>query len=198
MKRVEDQTYYELLEIPPDATPQEIQRAYEQAKETFHQDSLAVYSLFSESEIEKIRTLVDEAYRVLMDETLRKEYDRSHLQVIASQKREKPLEVELSVKEKGTPSLLFTELSADTSGAEYRGKGLKLIRERMGMDLKSISQETKISVQLLQCIEEEVVEKLPPLVYLKGFLKAYAQCLGLDPPKVVEEYLRALGPTRKK
>lgn len=198
MKRVEDQTYYELLEISPDATPQEIQKAYEQAKETFHQDSLAVYSLFSESEVEKIRTLVDEAYRVLMDETLRKEYDQSHLQLIASQKREKPLEVELSVKEKKTPSLIFTELSADTNGGEYRGKGLKLIRERMGMDLKSVSQETKISVQTLRCIEEEVVEKLPPLVYLKGFLKAYAQCLGLDPPKVVEEYLKALGPTKKK
>jgi len=198
MKRVEDQTYYELLEVSPDATPQEIQKAYEQAKETFHQDSLAVYSLFSESEVEKIRTLVDEAYRVLMDETLRKEYDQSHLQVIASQKREKPLEVELSVKEKKTPSLIFTELSADTSGGEYRGKGLKLIRERMGIDLKSVSQETKISVQTLQYIEEEVIEKLPPLVYLKGFLKAYAQCLGLDPPKVVEEYLKALGPIKKK
>lgn len=198
MKRVEDLTYYELLEISPDATPQEIQKAYEQAKETFHRDSVAVYSLYSEEEVERIEALVDEAYRVLMDETLRKEYDQSHLPMIDSRRREKPLEVELSVKEKRTPSLLFTELSADTSGGEYRGKGLKLIREKMGIDLKSVSQETKISLQILQSIEDEVVEKLPPLVYLKGFLKAYAQCLGLDPPKVVEEYLKALGPTKKK
>lgn len=198
MKRVEDQTYYELLEISPDATPQEIQKAYEQAKETFHRDSLAVYSLFPEGEVEKIEALVDEAYRVLMDETLRREYDQSHLPVTESLKREKPSEVELSVKERKKPSLIFTELSADTSGGEYRGKGLKLIREKLGIDLKSISQETKISVQILQWIEDEVAEKLPPLVYLKGFLKAYAQCLGLDPPKVVEEYLKALGPAKKK
>lgn len=198
MKRVEDLTYYELLEISPDATPQEIQKAYEQAKETFHRDSVAVYSLFSEGEVKKIQTLVDEAYGVLMDEALRKEYDQSHLPVTESPEREKPLEMELSVKEKKTPSLIFTDLSADAGGGEYRGKGLKLIREKMGIDLKSISQETKISVQILQWMEDEVTEKLPPLVYLKGFLKAYAQCLGLDPSKVVEEYLKALGPAKKK
>ncbi len=198
MKRLEEQTYYELLEVSPDATPPEIQKAYEHAKETFHHDSVAVYSLFSQAEVERIEALIDEAYRVLMDEALRKAYDESHLPLIASQRREKPLEVEPSVKEKKTPSLIFTELSADTSGGEYGGKGLKLIREKMGIDLKSVSQETKINVQILQWIEDEVVEKLPPLVYLKGFLKAYAQCLGLDPQKVVEEYLKGLGPIKKK
>jgi cytoskeletal protein RodZ len=50
----------------------------------------------------------------------------------------------------------------------------------------------------LEWIEEEAFEKLPALVYLKGFLKSYAQSLGLDPQKVVEEYLRLIEESKKK
>jgi cytoskeletal protein RodZ len=74
----------------------------------------------------------------------------------------------------------------------YRGGTLKQFREKMGVDLKAISQETKINPRILQEIEEEAFEKLPPVVYLKGFLRAYAQSLGLDPPKVIEGYLQFL------
>jgi DnaJ-class molecular chaperone len=198
MKRIEEQTYYEILEISPNATAREIQKAYEHAKETFHKDSIAVYSLFSEEDVKRIRTVIDEAYRVLMDDTLKRQYDESHSQAIASQKWERPSDVEEGPREKRAPSLIFTDLSADTRGGEYRGRGLQAIREEMGIDLKTISQETKISAKVLQSIEEEVIERLPPQVYLKGFLKAYAQCLGLDPQKVIEEYLKALGQTKKK
>jgi len=197
MKRIEEQTYYEILEVSPDATAKEIQRAYEHAKETFHTDSLAVYSLFSEEEVKRIQTVIEEAYRVLMDEALRKQYDESHFQAIESQKWEKSLEIEEAPREKRAPSLIFTDLSADTSEGEYRGKALKVIREKMGIDLKTISQETRINAKVLQWIEEEVVEKLPALVYLKGFLRAYAQSLGLDPQKVIEEYLTSVGQTKK-
>jgi cytoskeletal protein RodZ len=61
-----------------------------------------------------------------------------------------------------------------------------------------ISQETKISLKVLECIEEEAFENLPALVYLKGFLRGYAQSLGLDPQKVIEEYLRLIEESKKK
>jgi cytoskeletal protein RodZ len=50
----------------------------------------------------------------------------------------------------------------------------------------------------LESIEEETFEKLPALVYLKGFLKSYAQSLGLDPQKVIEDYLQLLNESKKK
>jgi cytoskeletal protein RodZ len=53
-------------------------------------------------------------------------------------------------------------------------------------------------MKTLEWIEEEVFERLPPLVYLKGFLKSYAQSLGLDPPKVIEEYIRFMDESKKK
>jgi cytoskeletal protein RodZ len=68
----------------------------------------------------------------------------------------------------------------------------------MGIELQAISKETKISIKILESIEEEVSEKLPALVYLKGFLKNYAQSLGLNPQKVIEEYIHSLEELKKK
>jgi flagellar biosynthesis protein FlhG len=197
MKWIEEQTYYEILEVSPTATIKEIQMAYERAKETFHSDSLAIYSLFSEKEINKIQTTIEEAYRVLMDEALRKRYDQSHFQTSGKQKWEKPPEEQGESWEKNV-SLSFTDLSIEAGEDVYRGKILKQIRERMGIDLKTISAETKINMKILEWIEEEALERLPALVYLKGFLRGYAQSLGLDPQKVMEGYLQFLNESKGK
>ncbi len=200
MKRIEEQTYYEILEVSPNVTAKEIQKAYDNAKETFHADSLAIYSLFSEKEIKEIQGAVEEAYRVLMDEELRKGYDQSNLQTNGKEAGKKPLETQeiqgRSQERKG--SLSFTELSIDIGEVIYRGKTLKQIRERLGIDLKTISTETKISMKILEWIEEEALEKLPALVYLKGFLKAYARVLNLDSQKVIDGYLQLFKEERKK
>jgi flagellar biosynthesis protein FlhG len=197
MKGIEEQTYYEILEVSPTATLKEIQRAYERAKETFHSDSLAVYSLFSEGEIHEIQAAIEEAYRVLTDEALRKKYDQSSLQAPSGQKWEKPPEVQGISREK-EPSLSFTGIAFDVGEEIYRGKTLRQIREKMGIDLKTISMETKINMRILEWIEEEAFDKLPPMVYLKGFLRAYAKSLDLDPQRVVEGYLRFLAESKKK
>jgi len=198
MKRIEEQTYYEILEVRPNATPKEIQRAYEHAKETFHADSLAVYSLFSEQEMRKIQAAIEEAYRVLMDEALRKGYDQSRPQMTGVQEWERPPEMQEGAKEKKLSVSLPADFPIDPGEEICRGKTLRRIRERMGIDLLTISTETKIDTKTLECIEEEVLEKLPALVYLKGFLKGYAQCLGMDPQRVVEGYLKFLDEYKKK
>ena len=197
MKGIEEQTYYEVLEVTPTASAKEIQKAYEHAKETFHQDSLAVYSLFTEQEINGIQVAIEEAYRVLMDEALRKSYDQSHFRTPGGPRWEKPLEIQvISREKKPPPSSVSVPMS--TGEVVYRGRTLKQIRERMGIDLEIISQETKINKKTLESIEEEDLERLPALVYLKGFLRGYAQSLGLDPQKVVEGYLTFLDEGKKK
>jgi flagellar biosynthesis protein FlhG len=197
LKGIRDQTYYEVLEVSHTATPKEIQRAYEQAKETFDVDSLAVYSLFSEEEVKEIKEAIEEAYRILMDEELRRSYDQSHFQTVGGLPTEWPPEAHGISEEKKT-SLSFTGLSFNAEEEVFRGKALKQVREKMGVEPQTISQETKISMKTLEWIEEEAFEKLPPLVYLKGFLKSYAQSLGLDPQKVIEEYIRFMEESRKK
>jgi len=199
MKRIKEQTYYEILEVSPHATEREIQQAYERVKETFQNDSVAVYSLFSEKEMKEIQTVIEEAYHVLMDEGSRKDYDRTHLSSPAPKwpKSEKVPEEPEAPMEKKT-YLPFSEISIDVGQGPYQGKMLRQIREKMGMDLKTIFLETKISLKILEWIEEEAYDRLPAQVYLKGFLKGYAQCLGLDPKKVIEDYLRSMEPVKKK
>jgi len=197
IKAIKDQTHYEVLEVGHKATPKEIQRAYEQAKETFDADSLAIYSLFSEGEVREIQEAIGEAYRILMDEGSRRSYDQSLFQTESGLPTEEPSEIPEVSEEKKT-SLSFTGLSFNVEGEVYRGKSLKQAREKMGVEPETISKETKISMKTLEWIEEEAFEKLPPLVYLKGFLKSYARSLGLDPQKVMEEYIRCMEESKNK
>ncbi len=189
MKRIEEQSYYEILEVSPEADPKEIQRAYDHAKETFHADSLAIYTLFTEEEIGKLQAAIEEAYRVLMDEALRKSYDASHSHHIKKPLSEMGREVSMKRSEmKG--GLSFTDLTLEIGEIEYRGRSLRELREKLGIDLKAISSETKISLKTLEAIEAEDLDHLPAPVYLKGFLKAYAQVLRLDAQKLIEGYFR--------
>jgi cytoskeleton protein RodZ len=68
----------------------------------------------------------------------------------------------------------------------------------MGIDLETIARETKINMKTLEAIEDEDLGKLPALVYIKGFLRGYAQSLGLDPQKVVEGYIQSVSAEKKK
>jgi hypothetical protein len=118
---------------------------------------------------------------------LRKEYDQSHPFVQSDKEQKDP-----------SRPLPFSEISIDLGVETFRGKTLKQIRERIGIDLKTVSEQTKINTRILEWIEEEAIEKLPPLVYVKGFLKVYAKSLGLDPQKVIGDYLTLFTEKKKK
>ncbi len=72
------QNHYEVLEIGPDATPQEIRTAYLRTKAAYKKDSPALYTLMDASETETLLQSLEEAYQVLSNPELRREYDRSH------------------------------------------------------------------------------------------------------------------------
>jgi hypothetical protein len=82
LKKIEDMNYYELLEVSPRATAQEIHKAYERIRKIYDPNSIALYSLFSPDETEKIRQRVEEAYRTLIYEENRRDYDLSLQDVI--------------------------------------------------------------------------------------------------------------------
>jgi len=67
--------YYELLEVPSDASNMDIINAYRQAKLTYKADSIATYSLFDEADLDRIRGEIETAYRVLTSIEKRHAYD---------------------------------------------------------------------------------------------------------------------------
>lgn len=124
-------------------------------------------------------------------------YDQFHFLTVGGQPTEKSIEAQGTSREEKT-SLSFAGLSHHAEGELYRGKTLKRVREKMRVELQVISQETKINIKILEGIEEEALEKLPAMVYLKGFLRSFAQSIGLNPHEVIGDYLRVMDEAKKK
>ena len=76
MKPYQDQTYYELLEVPVTASDNEIRSAYERAEELYSPDSVAIYALENPAQADELRARLREAMEILTDADLREEYDR--------------------------------------------------------------------------------------------------------------------------
>jgi len=73
------------------------------------------------------------------------------------------------------------------------GEQLRRERERRSISLDDISVSTKISTRLLRALEEDHFEQLPGGIFNKGFIRAYAKCVGLDEDQIVADYLVASG-----
>ena len=68
------------------------------------------------------------------------------------------------------------------------GSSLREARLRQGVDLVDAEQATKIRAKYLRALEDERFELLPAQTYIKGFLRSYADYLGLDGQLYVDEY----------
>ena len=189
MKRIRDQTYYDLLEVGKGASTEEIRKAYRREKEILSSTSMVVYSLLEPEELKRVNATIDEAYRVLTDERLRSEYDRRLNglggEALSGEPLAAPAMREFHSAREEPAGIPFP------NGFRFTGGSLKGIRESMGIDLKHISQKTKINRQNLEWLEEERFEDLPALVYTRGFIMEYAKALNLDPHRVAESYLRS-------
>jgi hypothetical protein len=68
------------------------------------------------------------------------------------------------------------------------GNSLRDARLRKELDFPELEQGTKIRAKYLRALEDENFDQLPAPTYVKGFLRAYADYLGLDGQLYVDEY----------
>jgi cytoskeleton protein RodZ len=68
------------------------------------------------------------------------------------------------------------------------GNSLREARVRRGIDFAQAELATKVRGKYLRALEEEHFEVLPAETYVKGFLRTYAEYLGLDGQLYVDEY----------
>jgi DnaJ-class molecular chaperone len=209
MKRFEDLSYYEILEIPVGASSYEIREAYKEALSIYNEDSLTTYSLFTDDERDEIREKVEEAFLTLIDEVKRADYDRMLVdsgsvdeQILHGKQRGKTAQlfahnkvtysnavsnmVRKKIEERDVEDIAKKILSEE----RISGSDLKRLREAVGIKQEEVFEITRITVSVLEAIENDHVESLPPLIYLKNFLKQYAEILQLDSEKIVEGYTR--------
>src|SRR5215475_7823445 len=68
------------------------------------------------------------------------------------------------------------------------GSSLREARVRRGLDLADVERATRIRSRYLAALEEERFDVLPGEAYTKGFLRSYAEFLGLDGTLYLDEY----------
>jgi hypothetical protein len=68
------------------------------------------------------------------------------------------------------------------------GNSLREARLRQGLELPQVELATKIRAKYIRALEEEQFELLPSGTYIKGFMRSYAEFLGLDGQLYVDEY----------
>lgn len=191
--------YYEMLDLQPNAVPYEIRHAYNAAMQLYQPGSLVSYSFFSEKERREILALIEKAYQTLINDQLRKEYDdelvrRGEIEAKEETAPEvkKPVSVfhisrgpaartvfvsSDALKDRINQSQVIKDILAQSA---LSGQDLKQIRTELGLTIEQIAEETKIRVNHIQSIEEGQAQNLPPAVFLKGFVKSYLKCLGLE------------------
>jgi flagellar biosynthesis protein FlhG len=186
----ESPTHYAMLGVTRSANDEEVRRAYKRVKEMYAPSSLATASLLSERELQTTRTKLDEAYDTLLDPVRRRAYDLSTFaEPEPEAERALPPRPAMLLERSMLQNELVREIGPDT---EFTGALLRKVRQSQGIELKEISERTKIAKSHLVAIEEEQFDALPAVVYVRGFVNEIAKYLKLDPPQVQRTYLRRL------
>jgi cytoskeleton protein RodZ len=73
------------------------------------------------------------------------------------------------------------------------GENLRRERELRGIELREMADTTKISIRFLHALEQDRVDILPGGMFQRAFVRQYARYLGLDPERVVAEFVYAHG-----
>jgi curved DNA-binding protein CbpA len=214
IKKIEDLNYYELLEVSPTATSQEIHKAYERIRRVYEPNSVALYSLFTPAETDAIQQRIEEAYRTLVYEDNRRNYDamlraRNELPEpppppFAPRYQPQPVQPTITLQtenryldnpelqQQPAPAKPRQETVSPVSQlvAEFTGPTIKVLREQKTLTVRNIADITKISARYLEFIEAENFQKLPARAYIRGFLMLYAKALGCDPERMAGDYLK--------
>lgn len=194
-------SYYEILEISPHCPQHEITTAYERMRQTYSGGNPAIYTMFTEAEARELLKLVEEAYSVLGNKTLRALYDEKVGQVgkkfdlsFEALQTESKVVFNESPK-KVTSAKVEYKVDADFEKelkeiATWDGAQLKKVREYKKFSLEKISEITKVSSYYINAIENVDPTNLPAPVFVRGYVSQISKVLGLDEKKVCDSYMK--------
>ena len=190
-------SHYDLLEVPPTASFEDIRRANRRVRDVYGAESIAISGLYDPASLEAVHRRLDLAYTTLMDAAKRKDYDMELFpdgvpMPIAPPSLTEPIPAARPVGNKVEDPATVTirpPMPEITPQTQFSGPLLRQIREAVGVELREIAERSKIGMSYLHAMEGEVFAKLPALVYVRGFLAEYARALGLDAERVKQTYL---------
>jgi transcriptional regulator with XRE-family HTH domain len=69
------------------------------------------------------------------------------------------------------------------------GAILRTAREGKGLTPQQVAETTRMMVQIVEDLEQEDFRKIAAPLYGRGFIKLYAECVGVDPEPLVAEFI---------
>ena len=210
MRKFEELNHYEIFEISINASAFEIRQAYKEALSIYGDDSPISYSFFPQEESKEILNRIEEAFSTLIDQEKRELYNK----MLVREKKIDPSS--LTKKRQQVPTPLFS--SKTPGGAAISktimkrikdknlkkaeevilskdmisGDDLKQLRKTVGIKIEDLFEVTRITVSILEAIENDDFGTLPSTVYLKNFLKTYAELFEIEPKKIIDGYIKNL------
>lgn len=158
------QAHFEMLELPLEASFDEVHKAWLLMKEIYSTtDSLATMSIADEVSDEDRRQLlnrIEASYQALS------EYFREYQPVVDN-----------------------SVLQMTSTITDYDGNALRTIRHLLHIPLDDVAMATRVPRRHLENIESDNYEALPVAVYTRGFVVNYAKHLSLDAEAVAKSYM---------
>ncbi len=74
------------------------------------------------------------------------------------------------------------------------GVRLREAREKRGVSLRQLANRTRISVMSLEALERSDLSRLPGGIFTRAFVRAYAEEVGLDPDRTIQDFIAELPP----
>ena len=193
--------YYEILELSTNAAQHEVTTAYERSRKTYSGDNPAIYTIFSQKEARDLLKLIDEAFAVLGNKTLRTIYDQRLLgqnaagldltyeSILIASRQNYPEAKLLDPKSSYKIDVNFEneiKVKMDWTGAD-----LKKVREYKNMTVEKLSEKTKINPFYITSVEGADSAHLPAAVFVRGYVVQMAKALGLNDKAVADSYMKA-------
>ena len=193
--------FYEILELNTNAAQHEITTAYDRAKNTYSGDNPAIYTIFSDQEARELLSMIEEAYSILGNKTLRNIYD----QRLLGQSKINPEDLTYD-SILNASRLVFQDSKVDTKKvsftrnenlekeitecAEWTGEMIRKVREYKNITLERLSDTIKVNSFYIKAIEAMTPNNLPAPVFVRGYVLQMAKELGLNSKAVADSYMK--------
>jgi hypothetical protein len=213
--------YYEILNVDHNASRLMIREAYLRLKNVYTNGGDGLYGVAGEADLARHLDELETAFEVLNDDTRRADYDRKLVGAISAGKSagwnleaeswapaNTPLTVSNEVIQTSRSTLKVTRTHASGSHNKDLQEHLALVmeegdigdgailvrlREVAGVTQQEIQERTKISLEYIRGMENNRFDRLPQVVYVKGFMRSYLRYLNVpNLEKIVSAYAARL------
>lgn len=194
--------YYDILELSPQCNQNEVTDAYQRAKTTYSSNNPALYTIFTDSEAREYLGLVEEAYSVLGNRTLRSLYDekmatgpKENVQVTYETLVEQSRVAKNLMLVKSPRFKMSFEIDEDfekeiKAQTRWDGDFLKKVREYKKVTVETMSEVTKITAFYIKALEAMEIKNLPATVFVRGYIIQICRVLHLDEKTVADSYMK--------